>query len=275
VKQAYRGGIDRDMARSVELARGDYCWLFSSDDIMRPDALQHVLSEINGSLDVYLGGLTLCDKKMNVLFEHPVLDAPAGSTFDLRDDSQRHRYFRRALTTTAFFSFMGSIVIRRDRWMSGTLDESFVGSCWAHVVRIMRLIPRGLKVQYSAKSWLLKRGENDSFMDRGVVHRYGIAIEGYQRIARAVFGDASYEAKHMRRVIVNEFPPQALFLAKVQLKRERREADIGELNRLATLAYRDYTARNVVYRLAYRMTPVWGYEAARVVYKGIRGAVRR
>lgn len=30
-----RGGIDGDIARSVELARGDYCWVFGGDDLMR------------------------------------------------------------------------------------------------------------------------------------------------------------------------------------------------------------------------------------------------
>ena len=28
-RQDFKGGIDRDMAKSVELARGEYCWLFS------------------------------------------------------------------------------------------------------------------------------------------------------------------------------------------------------------------------------------------------------
>ena len=34
-----RGGIDRDMARTVALARGEYCWLFGADDTMRAGAL--------------------------------------------------------------------------------------------------------------------------------------------------------------------------------------------------------------------------------------------
>src|ERR1700733_7939997 len=38
----YRGstnlGVDRDMATSVELARGAYCWLMSSDDLVKPGA---------------------------------------------------------------------------------------------------------------------------------------------------------------------------------------------------------------------------------------------
>jgi abequosyltransferase len=275
VRQPHRGGIDRDMARSVELALGDYCWLFSADDVMRPRAVQRALHEIESGLDLYLGGLTLCDRAMRVLAEHAVHAAPPGSIFQLADAGQRRRYFGMALTTTAFFSFMGSILVRRSRWLEGSLDEQFVGSCWAHVVRLLRLIPQGLAVKYLGDSLLLKRGENDSFMDRGLVHRYAIAIEGYQRIGQAVFGDASYEARHLRRVIVNEFPPKAFFFAKVQLKRGARESEIAALDRLAALAYRDHSARNVAYRLAYRMTPVWGYEAARAVYKGVRSAARR
>jgi abequosyltransferase len=275
VRQPHRGGIDRDMARSVELASGEYCWLFSSDDIMRPQALRRALDEIDSRLDVYLGGVTLCDRAMRFIAEHPVHGAPPGSVFQLADEAQRRRYFALAHTTTAFFSFMGSIVVRRGRWAAGALDEEFVGSCWAHVVRLLRLIPQGLTVKVLGESLLLKRGENDSFMDRGLVHRYGIAIEGYQRIARTVFGDGSYEARHIRRVLVNEFPPRAFFFAKVQLRRAGREDDIAALDRLAALAYRDRGARNLMNRLAYRFTPVWGYEAARAVYKTLRGAARR
>ena len=35
-----KGGIDRDMATAFALTTGEYCWLFSGDDIMRPGALR-------------------------------------------------------------------------------------------------------------------------------------------------------------------------------------------------------------------------------------------
>ena len=271
IKQPHRGGIDRDMARSVELARGEYCWLFSSDDIMRPHALERILAQIPSGYDIYLCGLTICDAQMRVLGEHPVLDAPQGSTFKLDDPTQRRRYFSLAITTTAFFSFMGSIVIRRDRWLAGRLDEHFVGSCWAHVVRILRLIPQGLSVKYLGQSLQLKRGGNDSFMDKGIAHRFAIAIDGYHRIARDVFGDDSYEAKQMRRVIVNEFPPKAFFSAKLQCIRASRMDDVRLLDRLASNAYRDLTARNIARRIAHTALSVRAYEIARTVYRRIRG----
>src|SRR3954452_5004357 len=46
-----KGGIDRDMAKCVELAESEYCWLFSGDDIMSPGALRAVLTEVESGHD--------------------------------------------------------------------------------------------------------------------------------------------------------------------------------------------------------------------------------
>lgn len=273
IRQPFRGGIDRDMARSVDLARGEYCWLFSSDDIMRPGAIQRVREETASGLDIYLGGMTLCDKGMTTIEEHRVLDAPQGTVFKLADAVQRHHYFGCAQTTVALFSFMGAIVIRRDRWQAYPLDEAYVGSCWAHVVRIMRMIPDGLSVKYVGESLLRKRSGNDSFMDKGIVHRYALAINGYHRIANDMFGRDSVEARHIRRVIVNEYPPKFFLSAKLDCIRGGKLSDITELDRLARTAYSDRNIRNYFYRATYHLLPVRLYEFARATYKSLRRAI--
>ena len=267
LRQDARGGIDRDMARTVELARGEYCWLFSSDDIMKPEAIARVLGEIESGFDIYVCGLTLCDRDMNVLAEHRVSRASWGATFDLQDAADRQRYFELAETTTALFSFMGSIILRRRRWLEHGLDEGYVGSCWAHVVRILRMIPSGLKLKYLGESLLMKRGGNDSFMNKGLVHRYSIAIDGYHRIAKDVFGEDAPESRHLRRVIVNEFPPNAMLLAKAKCLREDLQGDVAELDRLARVAYRDHNVRSIIYLTLYRTVPVVIYQIARWIYK--------
>ena len=270
VRQAARGGIDRDMARSVELAKGEYCWLFSSDDIMRPGAIQRVLAEISSGLDLYLCGLTLCDKQMKVLADHKVSSVPWGTIFDLADEQQRSDYFAMAETTTAFFSFMGSLIIRRDRWNQHSLEEAYVGSCWAHVVRILRMIPDGLTLKYIGESMLLKRGENDSFMEKGLIHRYAIAIDGFHRIAADVFGDKSSEAFEIRRVITNEFPFWSMYYTRAHCRKEGLSADIPELDRLVAKAYRDPTMRNIMRRIGYLRIVDIGYRALRRVYRTLR-----
>ena len=75
---------------------------------------------------------------MSVIVEHKVLQAPRDTMFHLENAAERQRYFAVAQTTTAIFSFMGSIILRRARWIEHALDGGYVGSCWAHVVRITR-----------------------------------------------------------------------------------------------------------------------------------------
>jgi len=270
VRQATRGGIDRDMARSVELARGEYCWLFSSDDVMKPGALSRVLGEIESGLDVYVCGLTLCDKRMQVIGEHPVSRARRGEVFQLGSEYDRRRYFALADTTTAFFSFMGSLAFRRRRWQEHSLEQAYVGSCWAHVVRFMRMLPDGLALKYVGDSLQYKRGDNDSFMEKGLLHRYAIAIEGYHRIAADIFGPQSAEARHIRRVVGNEYSLGIMFFTRVHCDDQGRSAEVPELDRLTAKAWADAGWRNFLRRAGYHPLVYRAYRMLRAAYKALR-----
>jgi abequosyltransferase len=251
MRQEVRGGIDRDMARTVELARGEYCWLFSSDDIMKSGAIRLVLDEIQSGYDIYLCGMTLCDFNMRPIREHNVSSLMQAANFELSDAGQRLDYFEHAETTTALFSFMGSVIIQRKRWNSVPLNELFVGSCWAHVARIFSLIPYGLRVRYLARPLLDKRMDNDSFMEKGIVHRFGIAINGYHRLASTYFGTRSLEALHIRRVVRNEFDRRALLNMKVAMLRSNDAKDLPQFNNLVFKLYDDPSFSNMLFRLAF------------------------
>lgn len=269
VRQVVRGGIDRDMARTVELAQGEYCWLFSSDDIMLPGAIAYVLNEVQSNLDLYLCGMILCAPDMKVIVEHPISRAERGQVFHLHADADRHRYFELAETTTALFSFMGSLIFKRARWMQYELEEGYVGSLWAHVLRFMRMIPDGLTVNYLGKPLLHKRSGNDSFMEKGLVNRYAMAIDGYQRIASDVFGKNSFEAGHVRRTLVNEFPPRIFSSLKTSSVAENRLMEIPEIDRLVRKTYCDATLRNWTYRVVYEFSLIPLYDMAKMVCRVI------
>ncbi len=244
-----RGGIDRDMAYTVELARGEYCWLFSSDDLMKPDAIAQVLEQIESGLDVYLCGLTICTCDMRPLKDHPILDLPSGTTLDLGREHDRRVYFERAETTTAFFSFLGSVIFKKARWDAVALDEDFVGSCWAHVARMFRMLQSGLRVKYLARAYLLKRSDNDSFMDDGLIRRFAITIDGYHRLAHTFFAQDSLEARHIRRSVAAEFPPYVMLYAKWISRRSPEDRVL--LARLADTVYVDPSLRNRIYRTVF------------------------
>lgn len=267
IRQSHKGGIDRDMSTSIDKSEGEYFWLFSSDDIMKPDALKTVLSEIQSGLDVYLCGLTLCDKQMNIICDHKISDALDGQVFDLTQKVDRELYFSQAITTTAFFSFMGSLIMKRSWWNKVPFVEVFDKTCWGHVARMMILMKDELRLKYLKKSLQLKRGENDSFMDKGLVHRYAIAIDGYHRIADEIFGHSAEEAFHIRRVIVNEFSPRVMFYPKIHFNASGQFDETKELDRLVHKAYIDKTIRNYLYLIIYNNVPVWLYHSTRSIYR--------
>ena len=265
-----RGGIDRDMARSVELANGEYCWLFSSDDVMREDALRDILGEIKLRFDLYLCGLTLCTLDMQPITQHPVLSLGSDAEFDLTNEQHRLRYFGLAQTTTAFFSFMGSLIVKKARWDAMPFNEAFDGTLWAHVARIFEMVPQGLHLKYLSRSYLYKRGDNDSFMDKGIGHRYKVAIEGYDRLAETLFPKDSVEAFHIRRAVRNEFPSVRDLLRFKLANIRHLPRDIQLLDQLAAAVYRDHPFTKRAQFLAYRMTPLPVARAARVVYRALK-----
>lgn len=268
-----RGGIDRDMARAVALAKGEYCWLFSSDDVMRKGALANVLEELTLGCDLYLCGLTLCTFDMRPITQHRILRLACDAEFELANEQDRLRYFQDAETTTAFFSFMGSLIVKRSRWDVIPFNEAFDRTLWAHVARIFAMIPEGLRLKYLSNSYLYKRGDNDSFMDKGPGHRYKLAIEGYDRLAETFFPRGSVEANAIRRAVRNEMSIRALLNFKLDYVGRNRD-DILLLDRLAATVYREGPPIKRALFLAYRLTPLPLARAARAMYHALKPRLR-
>lgn len=267
---AHRGGIDADMAKCASFAQGEYIWLFSGDDVMRPGSVKRALEWIDKGDDVYLCEHTICDREMVMLRAHPTMLPNQNTCVDFSNPTLRLEWFQRALTTEAFFSFISSLMVRREKWQSGRLIEEFNGSCWGHVARLFGLMASGLTVCYVAEVWLDQRGENDSFADKGIVNRYRIAIDGYHRLADHFFGHESIEAYHIRRVIRNEFTLSVFLHAKIQCMKNPTRENRQLLDTLFKMAYSDNSLEVTMTRYAYLIRPYWLLTAAKFAYQPIK-----
>lgn len=267
-----RGGIDRDMARTVALARGEYCWLFGADDTMRPGALARMLSHLDGGAELLLCGVTYCSFEMEPVREGEVAQISAETRFDFSRPEERLSYFSRASTTLAFFSFLGTIVFSRARWDEIGLEERWIGTLFAHVGRLFDMIAQGATFDYLPDSYVLTRGGNDSFMDRGIVNRYAKVIDGYHDFAAAYFGAGSAEAVHIRRAVRAELPLWLALELRYAVAREHPE-DLAELRRIAHRNFGEPGLRHRLYRALYDHTPRVGFTTARRSMRALR-AVR-
>jgi abequosyltransferase len=272
VRTERRGGIDRDMARVVDLARGAHCWLFSADDIMVKGALLRVLHEIATNDDVYLCMHSNHTLTMELVEQtHPVLRSNVDARYDLSDRRQQLEYFNRALTTEAFFSFIGGLIVKRSTWCSVPLNEQFVGSCWAHVARLFELIPRGLSVKFLNAVLLQRRGGNDSFATRGTVRRYALAIQGFQQLGNFFWGNQSLQAFHIRRVLRNEFRLRTFLAAKAQFAAVPTVEDRHLLNSLVAATYSDASLSCFVRRMLFHVLPFAVLQPAYRTYRSLVG----
>jgi len=261
-----KGGIDADLAESIQQARGEYCWLFSGDDLMHAGALQRALTWIEHRHDVYICKHLNCDIKMRVLGEHSVFRDNQVRVAELSDPHQRIPYFSAAVTTEAVFSFMSGLIVRRDKWLSVNSDQEFLGSCWAHVARLFTMAEKQLRVCYVGEAWLSRRGGNDSFRDRGLVHRLAIAVNGYHQIADRFYGHGSEEAAHIRRMVRNDLALRWWIEAKHLSALEPDSESRTELDQLVERCYGDTNFACWSARIIYRMAPVSGYRMLRWAY---------
>lgn len=254
VRQPQKGGIDRDMAKSVEPATGDYCWLFSGDDIMRPGALRRVLNEIQSGCDLYL-----C-KHMEYYFyhdswtEYPTVACEDDAVFELSDARSRRDYFSKAVNTEAFFSFIGGIIVKRSTWNRVPLNEEFVGSCWGHVARLFELMAGGLSIKVLSGALLDRRPDNDSFASGGMVNRYRLTIDGLTNLADHFFGRNSMEAFHIRRVLRGEYHIGAMLVGKYFCVRYPDLERKSVLDALVRRIYRDVSVHNLWTRMRYAVS---------------------
>lgn len=188
-------GVDRDLAKAVELAQGDYCWLMSSDDVFKPGAIDRILREIKFGHDIYLCNRTECDRNLHPVKEGSWLRREFGDhVFTLSKKSELIAYFNESQSLGALFSYISSIIVNRKKWDEIKHDEVFTGSSYAHVFRLFSIIKNGGVVKYIKTGLVFCRRGNDSFSNEGAGHRMLIDLNGYDLLAEKLFEDADIRA---------------------------------------------------------------------------------
>jgi len=190
-------GVDRDLARAVELAEGDYCWLMSSDDVLRSNAIGRMLDEIQRGHDLYLCNRTECDFALSAIRSVPWLSEVCGDReFALTSASGLMEYLGAARSLGALFSYISSLVVSRKRWDAVALNATVWGTNYAHVFRIMSCLRQQGTLRYISEPLVMCRGRNDSFAGKGLAGRLMLDFNGYDRLIQELFpGDrAALEA---------------------------------------------------------------------------------
>ncbi len=208
----YRGeknmGVNRDMARTIELAHGDYCWMLSDDDCLKPGALNQMLKEIESGCEIYLCNVTVCNLFLKPLRNRRWLSAKVKDRiFNLHEKSEFIEYCQKANSIGALFSYMSSIVVHRETWNQTGYHEDFDKTAYALASSLMSFIKKKCRLKYIRIPLVFWRNDNASFQfDGGLVKRFLLDFDGYLKLAEKYLSDNTQMRGAFLHVMLREHP---------------------------------------------------------------------
>jgi glycosyltransferase involved in cell wall biosynthesis len=165
VRLSAKGGLDQDYCRAVELAQGEYCWLFTDDDILKPGAIQAVMAAMQHDYGLILVNAEVKDATLSRVLEDRCLHFINNMTYQTLDFE---KFF---VDVAEYISFIGCIVIKRLLWNEREKEQYF-GTVFAHVGvifqqpfidSIMVLVEPLISIRYGNALWASKSFEISFF----------------------------------------------------------------------------------------------------------------
>lgn len=201
-------GVDRDMKKAIELARGKYCWLFSDDDMLKPGAIKRMLNEIELGYEIYLCNVTACSLDMQPIRQRYWLSRKVRDrVFNLHEKKDLIEYCNKANSIGALFSFWSSIVLSRQEWNKVGYNYDFDGSAYASASVLFSFTKQRCRLKYIRNSLVLWRNDNESFQNEGgLVKRFYLDFDGYLKLADKFLSDEEGVKSSFLKVMTREHP---------------------------------------------------------------------
>jgi abequosyltransferase len=160
-RQETNMGIDRDFAKAVDLAHGEYCWLFCDDDLFKPGAIQVVLESLKNDYALVVADSEVWNADLSQRLQAKRTRLEANKVYK---PNENHLLLEDA---GDYLSFIGGVIIKRQLWAARE-KEKYFGSCFIHMgVIFQEALPEDalviaeplILIRYGNASWLGKSFE--------------------------------------------------------------------------------------------------------------------
>lgn len=210
-----RSGVDRDILQSVAMAHGEFCWLFSDDDLLSPGALERVLQLIQ---DIpVISGASLNYAAYDATMSYSIATVPAVGHNALR---RSHLFCNRDECFSALGVHLGFIscqVIRRSLWAGLVMNNDLTPHCnaWIIVYMIGKILERNPYWFYVNDVCVFYRSGNDSFFSRvGFYRRQQITHIAYADTIGSLFPSDSSTYRNVFNIVISDRMARSLAVFK-------------------------------------------------------------
>lgn len=126
-KLEINGGIDQDYSLSIRYASGKYCWLFSDDDIIRPESINKILFILKQCEYEFLviNSVHMCKDMLNIVDEN-------------RLKINKNKFYSAKQKEEIFTDLCGPLglisclIVRREFWLSKDTHR-YIGTYFNHI----------------------------------------------------------------------------------------------------------------------------------------------
>lgn len=121
-----KGGVDQDYDLCVERSRGEMCWLFTDDDLLKSGAVESVLKAIKEGYGLLIVNAEICSRDLSGILQSRRLPMLQNKTYTADENENLF------IDTIGYLSFIGALVIRRSVWL-GRNRKHYYGTEFIHV----------------------------------------------------------------------------------------------------------------------------------------------
>ncbi len=156
-----KGGVDHDYDQAVELAQGEYCWMFTDDDLLKDGAIEKVLLEMSRGYSLIIVNSDVWNRDFSTQIFEKQLSDKVQTIYEL------HKFDDFFQDCIKYLSFIGAVVIKRDLWKERD-RESYFGTEFIHIgVIFQKLLPTAvrvitypfIKIRYGNAQWTNRKFE--------------------------------------------------------------------------------------------------------------------
>lgn len=125
-REPENSGVDADYDKAVGYAKGEYCWLMTDDDLLRPGAVVRVLESIEDAPELIVVNSEVKNVNFSKLYVERSLAFSVDREYGANDGE---KFFAEV---ASYLSFIGGVVIKRQTWLARN-RASYYGSLFIHV----------------------------------------------------------------------------------------------------------------------------------------------
>lgn len=184
-KEPVNSGPDADFDKTLEMSRGEYCWLFPDDDLMAPGAISQVLATLQENPELVVVDGQVEDVTLAMILRPRRMTFSGIRRYSAEDSDAL------LAETGGVLSFLGAAIVKRDVWLSRD-RKTYYGSYFVHVgvvfqrplAKVVAIGEPLVRIRYGNSLWTPKRFEVWAFWWPELIQSFS----GYSHAAKSLAG---------------------------------------------------------------------------------------